>query len=94
MTDERVTHIGLKHSDILTDVQSYIGDTIGSPDEVRLSVKDSEVRLFVRWFPQLLSGKYSIVVVRTNEAPELRHWIMTAYIARRLTGGTVEWQRA
>ena len=93
MTDERVLHIGHKHSDILTDVQEYIGGTLENPDEVRLSIKDSDVRLFIRWFPQLRNGKYVIVVVRTTESPEPRYWIMTAYIARRRTGGIILWQR-
>ena len=94
LTDERVLHIRHRHTDILSDVQSFIGSTLGHPDEVRLSVKDSGVRLFVRWFPQLRNGKYAIVVVRTTEIPELRHWIVTGYIARRRTGGIIEWQRA
>lgn len=86
MTDERVLHIGLKDRDILGNVQGYIGGTLENPDEVLLSVKDSDVRLFVRWFPQLQNGKFAIIVVRTTEALEPRHWIMTAYIARRRTG--------
>ena len=94
MTDERVLHIGHRHTDILSDVQSFISSTLEHPDEVRLSVKDSDVRLFVRWFPQLRNGKYVIAVVRTTEIPELRHWIVTGYIARRRTGGIIEWQRA
>ena len=94
MTDERVLHIGRKHDDILADVQSYIGGTLENPDEVWLSVKDPDVRLFVRWFPQLRNGKYAIIVVRTTEALVPRNWIVTAYIARRRTGGVVEWQRA
>ncbi len=94
LTDERVLHIESKHSDILSDVRSYIGGTLENPDEVRVSVKDSRVRLFVRWFPQLRNGKYAIIVVRTAEALERRHWIVTAYIARRRTGGLIEWQRA
>ena len=93
LTDERLLHIGRKHRDILSDIRNYIGGTLEYPDEVRLSVKDSEVRLFMRWFPQLRNGKYAIVVVRTTHIPELRHWVMTAYIARRRTGGITEWQR-
>ena len=56
LTDERALHIGRKHSDILTDVQSYVAGTPSNPDEVRLSVKDTDVLLFVRWFPQLRNG--------------------------------------
>ena len=94
LTDERITHIGNKHSEILSNVQAYVGNTLENPDEVRLSVKDPDVRLFVRWLPQLRNSKYAIIVVRTTEAVETRHWIVTAYIARRRTGGKVEWQRA
>ena len=93
LTDERLLHIGRRHRDILTDVRSYIGGTLERPDEVRLSVKDANVRLFMRWFSQLRNGKYVIVVVRTTEVSKLRYWIMTAYIARRRTGGITEWLR-
>ena len=51
LTNERVLHIRHKHSDVLADVQKYGGGTLGNPDEIRLSVNDSDVRLFIRWFP-------------------------------------------
>jgi hypothetical protein len=35
-----------------------------------------------------------IVVVVTDAAPNERHWIVTAYIARKLAGGVIEWTRS
>jgi hypothetical protein len=35
-----------------------------------------------------------VVVVVTQAAPAARHWIVTAYLARRLAEGEVEWKRS
>ena len=51
-------------------------------------------RLFSRWFDSLRGGKYVVVVVVSNPDPEERHWIITAYMTRRLArGGIIEWER-
>jgi len=34
-----------------------------------------------------------IVVVISEDRPVNRHWIVTAYMARRLSGGEIKWQR-
>ncbi|MEW6325811.1 MAG: hypothetical protein AB1515_10550 [Nitrospirota bacterium] len=39
-------------------------------------------------------GKHVVVVVVTEAEPASRHWIVTAYVARRLAGGKVEWKRS
>jgi hypothetical protein len=49
-------------------------------------------RLFWRYFADVLQGKHVVVVVISEIAPA-RHWIATAYIARRLSGGIQEWKR-
>ena len=35
-----------------------------------------------------------VVVVVSDELATQRHWLITAYIARRLTEGDVEWTRS
>jgi len=47
-----------------------------------------------RWYADLLSGEHVVVVVATGKNPRERPRIITAYIARRLAKGQVEWNRS
>lgn len=53
-----------------------------------------QARLLSRWYPDLRGGKFVVVVVLSESEPYVRHWVITAYIARRLAGGKTEWQRS
>ncbi len=64
--------------------------TLADPDQVRRSVRFGNARLFSRWYDDL--GKHVVVVVISE--PDGRHWIVTAYIARRLAEGETEWKRS
>jgi hypothetical protein len=50
-------------------------------------------RMFCRWFEDVRQGKYVVVVVVSESTPRERHWIITAYITRRLAQGEMEWHR-
>ena len=51
-------------------------------------------RLFSRWFESLRGGKHVVVVVVSDPVPTVRHWVITAYIVRKLAkGGDIEWER-
>ncbi|MBM4431592.1 MAG: hypothetical protein FJ026_14795 [Chloroflexi bacterium] len=93
LTDEREAHIARTHPDLLPDCLPQIGQTLADPDQVRRSHRLSSARLFVRWFTDILQGKYVVVVVVSERAPAERHWIVTAYMTRRLAGGEFEWHR-
>lgn len=94
LTDERETHITLRHPDLLPSYRECIHDTLVLPDEVRRSSRIGNARLFSRWFEWLRGGKYVVVVVVSNPIPVERHWIVTAYMTNRLTkGGNIEWKR-
>ena len=94
LTDEREYHIADRHPDLLPNHRQRIADTLANPDQVRRSSRVGNARLFSRWFDSLRGGKYVIVVVASESPPSVRHWIITAYIARKLaTGGDVEWER-
>ena len=94
LTDERKHHITLRHPDLLPIYQQCIPDTLFLPDEVRRSSRIRNARLFSRWFEWLRGGKYVVVVVISDQVPMERHWIITAYMARKLVrGGDVEWKR-
>jgi hypothetical protein len=92
LTDEREAHIAETHPDLLPEYLPQLEQTLLNPDEVRRSARMSGVRMFYRWFEDVRQGKYVAVVV-VSEAAE-RHWIITAYLTRRLMNGEIEWQKS
>ena len=92
LSEERERHIAERHPDLLPEYRQRIADTLADPDQVRPSVRLPNTRLFSRWFESVRSGKYVVVVVVSESVPSDRHWIITAYIARRLSG-EIEWKR-
>jgi hypothetical protein len=93
LTDERELHIAERHPDLLPEHRQCMADTLADPDQVRHSKRFANARLFSRWFQSVRSGKHVVVVVVSGSAPGGRHWIITAYIARQLAGGEIEWER-
>lgn len=93
LTEERERHIAERHPDLLPDHRPRIAETLAEPDQVRRSGRFGSARLFSRWYTDLRGGKHVVVVVVSEQDPAGRHWIITAYISRRLAEGNVEWQR-
>jgi len=81
LTAERERHIAEYHPDLL-------------PDQVRRSARFDAAKMFSKMYTDLRGGKHVVVVVVSDEAPTRRHWVITAYMARRLVEGEVEWKRA
>jgi hypothetical protein len=77
LTDEREAHIREKHPELLPQHRDYLINSL----------------LFSRWFPDVKGGKFVVVVVVADPPPTDRYWIVTAYVARQLSGGTVTWTR-
>jgi hypothetical protein len=94
LSEERERHIAEQHPDLLPDHRQCIIETVGDPDEVRLSKRSSNTKLLSRWFGDLRGGKHCVVVIVSEAEPAERHWVITAYIARRLAEGDIEWQRS
>ena len=92
-TQERESHIAERHPDMLPEHRDRIGETLAEPDQVRRSVRFGSARLFSRWYTDLRQGKHVVVVVVSEVDASERHWIITAYIARRLAEGEVEWKQ-
>lgn len=93
LSGERERHITERHPDLLPEYRQCIADTLADPDQVRTSSWFAGARLFSRWFDAVRGGKYVVVVVVSDAIPGGRHWIITAYIARRLAKGEIEWKR-
>jgi hypothetical protein len=94
LTDEREQHIAESHPDLLPEHRDLLAQALSDPDQVRLSRRFGNARLFSRWFDTLREGKHVVVVVVSDAAANGRHWLITAYIARKLAQGDVEWTRS
>ncbi len=92
LTREREQHIAERHPDLLPEHRDRIATTLVDPCQIRRSERFGGARLFSRWYSELKGGKYVVVVVVSAGIDE-RHWIVTAYIARRLAEGESEWVR-
>ena len=90
---EREAHIAASHPGTLPDYLEQLADTLENPDLVRGSDRDPSGLLFSKWFDSIRTGRY-LVVVTISDVPAVRHWVITAYTARKLTGGNPLWQKS
>ena len=93
LSDERERHITSNHPDLLPDYLAQVGLTLAEPDQVQRSLRMSAAHMFCRQFEEVRQSKYIVVVVVSESTPMARHWIITAYITRRLANGEVEWRK-
>ena len=94
LTEEREQHIEKRHPDLLPEHRSRIAETLADPEQVRRSRRFGNARLFSRWYSDVRKGKHVVVVVVSEAKTNERHWIITAYLARRLAEGNIEWKRS
>ena len=94
LEDVRERHIAERHPDLLPAHLARIEQNLAEPDQIRRSGRFASARLFSRWFDDLLGGKHVVVVVLCSSTSHGRNWIVTAYIARSLAVGDVEWKRS
>jgi hypothetical protein len=93
LTDEREKYIAIGHPDFLPEHRDKIPAVLRDPDQIRRSLRFPNARLFTRWFDAVRRGKFVVVVV-VSDSPPTRHWIVTGYIARKISGGEIEWKRS
>lgn len=93
LTEKRAHHIAERHPELLPDHQQWIAETLAAPDQVRRSVRFGNARLFSRYYEDFGKGKHVVVVVVSGLGANERHWIITAYVARKLAEGEIEWKR-
>jgi len=87
LTDERKQHISQSHPGTLPDYVEQLTHTLAEPDFVRPSQRDERALRFSKWFDNIRTGRYMVIVVVSDSDP-IRSWIITAYTARRLAGGS------
>jgi DNA gyrase inhibitor GyrI len=93
LTEERLAHIAQEHPELVPDHLDLIASTLNDPDRVVRSRRMTNARLFSRWYNEIRGGKYAVVVVVTDSTDVDRHWVITAYLARTLVIGEVEWSK-
>jgi hypothetical protein len=94
LSEERAVHIAERHPDLLPAHAERIAQVLGEPDLVRRSSRLGSARLFSRSVPGVTSERHVVVVVLSEVEPTPRHWVITAYQARKLSGGEIEWERS
>lgn len=94
LTEERERHIQERHPDLLPAHRDKLAEVFADPDTVRRSVRAANARLLSRWYTGVRQGRHVVVVVMSEGGRSARHWVVTAYMARRLAGGGIEWQRS
>lgn len=82
--------MSLLPSDLLPAYRDRVAETLADPHQVRTG-RFGNAKLFSRWYNDIRTGKHMVVVVVRDLAPSERHWIITAYLARRLAEGDVRW---
>ena len=93
LTAERELHIAERHPDLLPGRRQRVAETLADPDQVRRSARFGSARLFSRWYTDVGTGQNVVVVVVSELNVKERHWIITAYMTRKLAEGEVEWPR-
>lgn len=94
LTTERERHIAIRHPDLFPEHREQVGETLADPDQVRRSARFGNARMFSRWYTDAKQGKHVVVVVVSEPDTANRHWIITAYLTRRLAEGEPEWKRS
>lgn len=87
LTDERLAHI-LEHAEMV-EMEGEIERVLRSPNQVRISRSDDNVRLFYEFYIQTrLGGKWLCVLVKylPDDA-----FIITAYLTSTVKSGEIVW---
>ncbi|MBN2579909.1 MAG: hypothetical protein JXB10_13050 [Pirellulales bacterium] len=93
LSEEREGHIRRHHPDLLPEHRKQLIETVADPDSVRRSSRVGNAKLFAKWFDDLRSGKYVIVVIVNDPGRGTPPWIITAYSSHKLKEGEIEWEK-
>jgi len=94
LSTERERHILHQRHHLATGWPHIAMQVLNDPDEIRWSARDAGTLVFGRWYPQLVRGKFVLVVVVLDATGRQEPWVVTAYIARRWRAGASAWSRS
>ncbi len=83
-------HIIDRHPELLPNQVSLIERVLVTPELIPRSSRSKSVYLFSAWFPNLYKGKFVVVVIGKDTN---RCWVITAYAARKISGGEILWNQ-
>ena len=92
-TEERAHHVATRHPELIPVHVDRVGAALADPDEVIRDREYPNTRLFSRQFEDLMDGKSVVVALVSTPTPDVRHWIVTAWVTGRPPKGDVEWKR-
>jgi hypothetical protein len=93
LTEERERHIEEEHPELLPAHRNRLAEVLADPDVIQRSGRTDE-HLLSRWYTDIGRGRHIVVVVISQANRPARHWIVTAYMARRLRRGGIVWRRS
>ena len=79
-----------RHPGTLPDYLTQLAETLSTPDLIRKRSREPNALLFSKWFDTIRLGRYLVVVTISEDEP-VRHWVITAYTARKISGGEKIW---
>lgn len=88
LTDSVRATILEKHPEVNGFIDKIEGVLL-TPDEVRQSIHESRSILYYRWLPDIMKGKWAVVVVRRID----RNYISTIYATDKVKSGEVVWKK-
>lgn len=88
LASERWEYIITKHPEI-KPYKDKVKIVLNEPDLVKKSKRDKKVFLYYKYFEEILSGKYLLIVVKTNK----NNFIITAYITDKIKEGEIIWRK-
>ena len=94
LSDDRERHSRSHHPDLLPGYRERMIETVADPDQVRHSARVGNAKLFSKWYADLRGGRYVVVVVVSDAGQKRQPWIITAYVARKLKEGEIEWRKS
>jgi hypothetical protein len=94
LSEERERHVRNRHPDLLPTHRERMIEAVADPDQVRRSARVGNAKLFSKWHTDLRGGNYVVVVVVSDPGQKTPPWIITAYIARKLKEGEIEWRKS
>lgn len=87
--DEEVNNLVFNKHPETQQFADRVARTLRDPDIVKQSKTSKKVKLFYRFFNDILQGKYFVVVVKQVE----QYYISTFYITDKVKEGEILWQR-
>jgi hypothetical protein len=93
LTDERESHIALRHRELLIWDMEPLHLALADPDWIRRHAWAPHVWLFTRWYDRGPASMHVVAVV-AHPGKGTAPWLITAFPTRKPSRGGIEWERS